>query len=159
MIASQLSGHCEVISNRLWRHQQNVNRASETRRRRVKIVVLSLFMDSSCRLRNKIIYALSWRTVYALTRVLFFGVYFHRCCTTRTINANITLSRAHKQFTTRVHVIFSMYSTRKGSNFEENVPVCFGEILCLFDMFFGNLAYFSLFGGDFSRTHQGFRAQ
>ena len=28
-----------------------------------------------------------------------------------------------------------MYSTRKGSNFEENVPVCFGEILCLFDMF------------------------
>ena len=31
VIASQLSGHCDVISNRLWRHQQNVKRASETR--------------------------------------------------------------------------------------------------------------------------------
>ena len=36
---SQLSGHWEVISNRLWRHQQNENRASETRGRCVKIVV------------------------------------------------------------------------------------------------------------------------
>ena len=30
MIASQLSGHCDVISNRLCRLQQNVNPASET---------------------------------------------------------------------------------------------------------------------------------
>ena len=33
VIASQLSGPCDVISNRLWRHQQNENRASETRGR------------------------------------------------------------------------------------------------------------------------------
>ena len=38
LIASQLSGHCDVISNRLWRHQQNENRASETRGI-VKIIV------------------------------------------------------------------------------------------------------------------------
>ena len=36
MIASQLSAHCDVISSRLWRHQQNENRAGG---RYVKIVV------------------------------------------------------------------------------------------------------------------------
>ena len=39
VIASQLSGYCDVINNRLWRHQQNVNPASEARGRCVKIVV------------------------------------------------------------------------------------------------------------------------
>ena len=38
MIASQLSSHCDVISNRLWHHQQNENRASKTRARYVKIL-------------------------------------------------------------------------------------------------------------------------
>ena len=31
VIASQLSGHCDVINDRLWRHQQNENQASEIR--------------------------------------------------------------------------------------------------------------------------------
>ena len=39
VIASQLSGHCDVINNRLWRHQQNENWASDTRGRCVNIVV------------------------------------------------------------------------------------------------------------------------
>ena len=42
-------------------------------------------MDSLCRVRNKIMYVLLWRTVYALAR---------------------TLSWAHKQFATRVHTLF-----------------------------------------------------
>ena len=71
VIASQLSGHCDVISDRLWRHQENKNRASETLGRCVRIVVLSSFINSLCRVRNKIMYVLSWRTVSALTRVLF----------------------------------------------------------------------------------------
>ena len=29
VFASQFSGHCDVIANRLWRHQQNVGRVSE----------------------------------------------------------------------------------------------------------------------------------
>ena len=66
VIASQLSRYCDVINKRLWRYHQDEDRASE-----IKIVVLSLFMDSLCRVRNKIIYALSWRTVSALTRVFF----------------------------------------------------------------------------------------
>ena len=39
VIASQLSGHCDAISNQLWRHQQNENRARETRGRCVKHVL------------------------------------------------------------------------------------------------------------------------
>ena len=38
MLASQFSGPCDVNSNRLWRHQQSVKRASETRGRWLKIV-------------------------------------------------------------------------------------------------------------------------
>ena len=75
MIASQLSGRCDVISNRLWRHQQNGNRVSETLGRCVRIVTLSSFMDSLCRIKNKIMYVLWWRTVSALTRVLFWCLF------------------------------------------------------------------------------------
>ena len=75
VIASQLPGHCDVIGYRLWRHQQNENWVSETRERCVKIVVLSSFMDSFCRVRNEIMYVLSWRTVSALTRVLFWCLF------------------------------------------------------------------------------------
>ena len=69
VIASQLCGHFDAISNRLWRHQQNVNRASETRGWCVKV-------EDRCLQRNLwiryVVYEiLSWRTVYALTRVLY----------------------------------------------------------------------------------------
>ena len=66
---SELSGHCDVISNRLWRHQQNENWASEKRDDMLTSSFLSSFMASLCRVRNKILYVLSWRTVSALTRV------------------------------------------------------------------------------------------
>ena len=76
VIASQLSGHCDIISNRLWRHQQNEKRATGTRGRGVKIVVLSSFMEPLCRVRNKIMYVLSRRIVSALPRVLIlFSMY------------------------------------------------------------------------------------
>ena len=71
VIASQLSGYYDVINNPLWRNQQNATPASEARGRCVKVVVLSSFSSSLCRERNKIMYVLSWRTVSALTRVLF----------------------------------------------------------------------------------------
>ena len=75
VFASQLSGHYDVIANRLWRHQQNVKRASETRDDVWRSSFLASFMDSLCRVRNKIIYVLLWRTVYALTRVLFWCLF------------------------------------------------------------------------------------
>ena len=46
------------------------------------------FMDSLCRVRNKMLYVPSWQTVYAPTR---------------------TLSWAQKQFATRVHALFSKH--------------------------------------------------
>ena len=75
MIASQLSGHCDVISNRLWHHQQNVNLTSEARGRSVKTVIFIVILSSLCRVRNKIIYVLSWQTVSVLTRVLFWCLF------------------------------------------------------------------------------------
>ena len=108
MLASEFSGHCDVISNRLWRHQPNVNRASETRGRCVKIVALTSFLDSLC-LRNEILYILSWRTVYAL-RECYFGVYLPCWFVTREMNTKITLSWAHKQFATRVQSLFYICS-------------------------------------------------
>ena len=75
VITSQLLCHCDVFSDRLWRHQQNENWVSEPRERCVKIVDLSSFMDSFCCVRNKIMYVLTRRTVSALTRVLFWCLF------------------------------------------------------------------------------------
>ena len=74
VITSQLFGYCDVINNRLWRHQQNVNPASETRGRCVKIVFI-VILSSLCRVRNIIMHVLSWRTVSALPRVLFWCLF------------------------------------------------------------------------------------
>ena len=71
MITSKLSGHCVVISNRLWRLQQNVNRASKTRRS----MFLSSFMDSLCHVRNKFMYVLLQQTVSALICMLFWCLF------------------------------------------------------------------------------------
>ena len=57
-------------------------------------------MDSLCRVRSKIIYVLSWRTVSALTRALFWYLL---------INTKITLSWTLKRFVIRVHTLFSIY--------------------------------------------------
>ena len=75
VIASQFSGHCDIINNQLWCHLQNENRANETQGRCVKIMFLSSFMDSVCRIRNKIMYVILWLTVFALTRVLFWYLF------------------------------------------------------------------------------------
>ena len=64
---------------------------------------LASFMDSLCHVRNKIMYVLLWRTVYALNRVLFW-------CATREINTKITLSWAHIQFAMQVHTLFYISS-------------------------------------------------
>ena len=75
VIVSQLSGYCSIINKRLWRHQQNANPASKAQGRCVKIVVLSSFLSWFCRVRNKIMYVLSWRTVFVLIPVLCWGIF------------------------------------------------------------------------------------
>ena len=56
VIASQLSDHCDVISNRLQCHQQNEDRASETRGRCVKIVsfIVNYGFVMSCKKWNNV---------------------------------------------------------------------------------------------------------
>ena len=68
VFASQWSGHCDGIANRLWRHQQSVKWASEVREWCVKILVLASFLDLSCRVRNKI-------KLLFFTRVLFWCLF------------------------------------------------------------------------------------
>ena len=73
--------------------------------------VLSLFMASLCRVRNKAMYILSWRTVHALTRMeCYFSACFVRCHATQQINTKIIPSWGHEQFATQVHTLFYMYS-------------------------------------------------
>ena len=43
----------------------------------------------------------------------YLGVYFPHCLTTWEMNSKITLSPAHKQFTTHVHISFSIYPAEK----------------------------------------------
>ena len=84
MIASQLSAHYDVISNRLWRHQQNENRACDTRGRCVKIVDFIVIYGFIIWVRNKM----------------------------RRNSGNkhqLTLSWALKQFVTRVYTLFSIF--------------------------------------------------
>ena len=53
--ASQLSGRCDVIVNRLWRHQQNVKRPSETRGWYARILVFNViysFVNSGNKHQN-----------------------------------------------------------------------------------------------------------
>ena len=71
LVASKLSGNCDVTSNRVWRHQQNVNRANKKRIRCMMIVVSIVMYGSACRGKNRIMYVLSWRTVYVLVWCLF----------------------------------------------------------------------------------------
>ena len=92
VLVSQLSGHCNA-RNILWRHQHNVNRASDTRGWFVKIVILTVTYGfvMSCKKWNNVL--LSWQTISVLTPVLFWCI-FPRCCANREINTKITLEWA-----------------------------------------------------------------
>ena len=56
VIVSQLSGHCDVMGNRRWRHQQNENLTIETRDDVQRSPFLSSFIDLLCHVRNKVMY-------------------------------------------------------------------------------------------------------
>ena len=109
VIASRFRGHCDVISNRLRHHQQNVNRASEARGRCVMIgAFVVIFGFDMCKKwndpRNLVMNCLC-----AHSGVIF-GVCSPRCCATREMITKIILSWPHKQFATGTHTLFYMYS-------------------------------------------------
>ena len=92
VIASQLSGHCDVTSNRLWRHQKNVSWASEAPRRCVKIVVFIVTYEfvMSCKTQNQVYY-LKANCLGAHSSDTF-------------VSTSIVVG--HKEFATRVHTLF-----------------------------------------------------
>ena len=103
VLASQLCGHCDVISNRLWR-QQHVNRVTHG----VDVwrsSFLSPFMDSFYRVRNEIMNVLAWRTVSALHRVLF-SVYFLHCCATNKHQNNPLVSAETVRHTSAYIILY-----------------------------------------------------
>ena len=80
-------------------------------------------MDSLRRVRYKIMYALSRRTLYALSRVLFLVFVSLVAAQFEGKHTKITLSWAHKQFTTRLHTLLSMYQYFK--MLPSDVPVSY----------------------------------
>ena len=75
------------------RHRDDVWRSS----------FLASFIDSLCRVKNKIMYV-----SYSCDELFRRSLECYFCCTTREINTKITLSWAPKQFATRVHTLFYM---------------------------------------------------
>ena len=111
-IAPQWPGHCDVIGNRLWRYQQNVNRTSETQCRCVKIIIFIIIYGLLFHVRNWGMYVFSWWMVYALLTWVLFQCLFY-------INTKITLLWAHKPFANRIHYfmrIQQFYSSTKEPN-------------------------------------------
>ena len=104
--------HCMM---HLWHHQQLIVMSSAERKPSKWDTGLicedhpfwSSFMDLLCH-EKKMIYVLSWQTVYVVTRVLF------RCLfsefATQKISTKITLLWTHEQFTTQVRMLFYMCS-------------------------------------------------
>ena len=73
VIASHLSGHCDVISNRMWRHRQNENWVCETRGRCVKIVIFVVIYGfvMSCKKWNNVCTLVT--NCFNVHRVLFWS--------------------------------------------------------------------------------------
>ena len=104
VFVSQLSGHCDVIANQLWRHQQNVKRARHGDDVWWSLFLAS-FMDSLCRARNEIMYVLLWQTVYALTRVLFWCLFPSLLCNSWNKHQNNTPVSAYTVCHTGTYIV------------------------------------------------------
>ena len=101
----------------LWHHQQWIvtssakhNQASEARGRCVKLFFSYSFMDSLCHVRNKIMYVLSWRTVSALTRVLFWYLFPLLLCNSGNKHQNNPLVSAEMICHSSTYIILCIFS-------------------------------------------------
>ena len=114
MFASQLSVHCDVIANRLWRHQQNVKRARHSTGimcEDPRFSVIYGFVMSCKKLDNVCTLVTNCLCTHSSVILVFISC---TVCATREINTKITLLWAHKQFATRVHTLFSIYPYSSG---------------------------------------------
>ena len=101
VIASHLSGHCDVISNRLWRHQANVNRARETRGVKIVVFIVIYGFIMSCKKWNNVCTLVTNCLCTHSSVILVF--IFLVAAQLRKWTPNITPSWPHhKKFATRV---------------------------------------------------------
>ena len=82
----ELFGHCDIITNWLWHHQQHVNWLMWE-----DYHFLNVIYGFVCHVRNKIMYALLWWTVYAPTWVLFWCLLSSLLCNWGNIHQNNSL--------------------------------------------------------------------
>ena len=108
-LALQLSGHCDFISNIMWRHQKNewdMGRVCEEH-------CFYRLVWTSFRVRNNIIYIYirALVTNCLCAHLSLFWCLFPSALLNSGTNTKITLSWAHKQFTTHLSTynIFYMY--------------------------------------------------
>ena len=114
VIASQLSGHYDVISNRLWRHWRNKNWARETPGRySLHRRFFSSFMESLCRVRNDVCH--SWRIVSAPTPVLFWCLFPSLLQNSGNKHQNNPLVSAEKARHSRTEFLYSFPIFFQGS--------------------------------------------
>ena len=97
--------NCDIISNRLWCHQQNTNTVSRTWSRSVKIVSYHHVWI------HYVMQEIKWYMqchdqLLTHTHGCYFCVYFPCCFATREISTKITLKWVHNQFITQVHILF-----------------------------------------------------
>ena len=66
---------CDIISNRLWCHQENVNWLCEMQGRYVKHIVFIVIYGFIMSYEYEMIYVLSWQIVSAFMRGLFWSLF------------------------------------------------------------------------------------
>ena len=104
LLASKSSGHVMV----LWRHQQYIVTSPAVRKQSEETPNrLFVIMRGLCRVKNRIMFVLEWRTIMH-SLGCYFGIYSLCCFATQEINTKMTLSRGHKQVVTLVHTLSHM---------------------------------------------------
>ena len=128
VIASQLSRYCDVISNRLLRHQQKKDHVSETRRQCVKLIVFIVIyiFVMSCKKYNNVCSLMT--NCFCAHSSVIIVCSFPSLLRNWEINTGITLPWALKLFVTRVHTLFSIYVTSRGNGELKNVMVTYTRI-------------------------------
>ena len=127
-VVAQLSGYCDFISNRLWRHQQNENRASETRGRCVKLVVfIGIYgFVMSCKIKQCMY---SRHEPFLRSLECYFGIYFPRCFATRSWFVKATIAANHSRI-----VSFGMMALWVHSNvlrMGHKLRLCQKALICI----------------------------
>ena len=120
IVTSSPASHIE-----LWRHHQTTNRQSEAWCQCAKSTFWSLFMGSSCRIRNRIMYTVATNCLCAHSRV-FWCLFISMSRNSGSKHKN-SLLWAHKQFATPTHTLSPTYICVPSKRFSKNKEKCYNK--------------------------------